>query len=183
MLWLPQWTDYIKKATKTYFLLFSAHCDISMKFNTITWWQKTEKKVGWVEIHPNRKTNWLLVKRFVVNKTEWSPLRSVIIRVRKRSDFDTLFKLFYSTTIWVINKIRWQHDGSPTCLITSMITDRIGWNEVLSPKTQYNKICDVFAHLKIKNTRNSKRFLASSWKKATEVHARDGTYCPITLSY
>ena len=36
------------------------------------------------------------------NRTEWSPIRSVIIRV--------------------INKIR----GSPICLITSMITDRIG---------------------------------------------------------
>ena len=40
------------------------------------------------------------------NRTEWSPIRSVIIRV--------------------INKIGRPHSGSPICLITSMITDRIG---------------------------------------------------------
>ena len=40
------------------------------------------------------------------NRTEWSPIRSVIIRV--------------------INKIGRPRSGSPICLITSMITDRIG---------------------------------------------------------
>ena len=39
-------------------------------------------------------------------RTEWSPIRSVIIRVKS---------------------------GSPICLITSMITDRIGRHEVLLP--------------------------------------------------
>ena len=39
------------------------------------------------------------------NRTEWSPIRSVIIRV--------------------INKIGRPCSGSPICLITSMITDRI----------------------------------------------------------
>ena len=40
------------------------------------------------------------------NRTEWSPIRSVIIRV--------------------INKIGRPRSGSPICLITSMITDQIG---------------------------------------------------------
>ena len=45
------------------------------------------------------------------NRTEWSPIRSGIIRV--------------------INKIGRPRSGSPICLITSMITDRIGRHEVL----------------------------------------------------
>ena len=47
------------------------------------------------------------------NRTEQSPIRSVIIRV--------------------INKITRQHGGSPICLIVSKITDRIGWHKVLLP--------------------------------------------------
>ena len=55
------------------------------------------------------------------NRTEWSPIRSVIIRV--------------------INKILRPRSGSPICLITSMITDRIGRHEVLLPiNHKYNKI-------------------------------------------
>ena len=58
------------------------------------------------------------------NRTEWSPIRSVIIRV--------------------INKIGRPHSGSPICLITSMITDRIGRHEVLLPiNHNFNKICDI----------------------------------------
>ena len=57
------------------------------------------------------------------NRTEWSPIRSVIIQV--------------------INKIGRPHSGSPICLITSMITDRIGWHEVLLPINHiYNKILE-----------------------------------------
>ena len=47
------------------------------------------------------------------NRNEWSPIRSLIIQV--------------------INKIRRPHSESPICLITSMITDRIGRHEVLLP--------------------------------------------------
>ena len=55
------------------------------------------------------------------NRTEWSPIRSVIIRV--------------------INEIGRPRSGSPICLITSMITDRIGRHEVLLPINHiYNKI-------------------------------------------
>ena len=55
------------------------------------------------------------------NRTEWSPIRSVIIRV--------------------INEIRRPRSGSLICLITSMITDRIGGHEVLLPFHHiYNKI-------------------------------------------
>ena len=55
------------------------------------------------------------------NRTEWSPIRSVIIGV--------------------INKIGRPRSGSPICLITSMITDRIGQHEVLLPiNYNFNKI-------------------------------------------
>ena len=47
------------------------------------------------------------------NRTEWIPIRSA--------------------TILVINKIGRARRGSPICLITSMITDRIGQYEVLLP--------------------------------------------------
>ena len=74
------------------------------------------------------------------NRTEWSPIRSVIIRV--------------------INKI-------PICLITSMITDRIGRHEVLLPiNHNFNKICDILGSFFNQNTTNSEIFFASSEKKA-----------------
>ena len=58
------------------------------------------------------------------NRTEWSPIQSVIIRV--------------------INKVRWPQSGSLICLITSMITDQIGWHEVPLPVNHnFNKICDI----------------------------------------
>ena len=47
------------------------------------------------------------------NRTEWSPVWSVIIQV--------------------ISKIGWPRSGSPVCLIKSMITDRIGQHKVLLP--------------------------------------------------
>ena len=47
------------------------------------------------------------------NRTEWSPIQSLIIRV--------------------INKIGRLHSGGPICLITSMITDPIGQQKVLLP--------------------------------------------------
>ena len=50
------------------------------------------------------------------NRTSCRPIRSVIIRV--------------------INKTGRPRSGSPICLITSMITDRIGRHEVLSPINQ-----------------------------------------------
>ena len=54
------------------------------------------------------------------NRTEWSPIRSVIIRV--------------------INEIGLPRSGSPICLNTSMITDRIGRHEILLPINHiYNK--------------------------------------------
>ena len=58
------------------------------------------------------------------NRTEWSPLRSVIIRV--------------------IKKIRQSRRGSPICLIMSMITDRIRRHKVLLPiNHNFNKIYDI----------------------------------------
>ena len=50
------------------------------------------------------------------NRSEWSPIRSVLIRV----DY---------------NKIARPCSGSSICLITGMITDRIGRHEVLLPLT------------------------------------------------
>ena len=58
------------------------------------------------------------------NRTEWSPIRSVIIRV--------------------IQKIRQSRRGSPICLTTSMITDRIRRHKVLLPiNHNFNKIYDI----------------------------------------
>ena len=69
------------------------------------------------------------------NRTEWSPIRSVIIRV--------------------INKIGRPSSGRPICLITSMITDRIGRHEVLLPiNHNFNKICDIIGYFLNQNTRN-----------------------------
>ena len=55
------------------------------------------------------------------NRIEWSSIWSVILRV--------------------INKIRQLRSGSPICLITTIITNRIGRHEVLLPINHiYNKI-------------------------------------------
>ena len=106
------------------------------------------------------------------NRTEWSPIRSVIIRV--------------------INKIGRSRSGSPICLITSMITDRTGRHKVLLPISHnFNKMCDIIDYFLNQNTRNSKFCFASSEKKShlsTRVMARTvqllrhDAYCPIKLS-
>ena len=106
------------------------------------------------------------------NRTECSPIRSVIIRV--------------------INKIGLPRSGSPICLITSMITDRIGRHEVLLPiNHNFNKICDIIGYFVNQNTRNSKFCFASSEKKSylsarvmarTVQLLRHDAYCPIKLS-
>ena len=107
------------------------------------------------------------------NRTEWSPIRSVIIRV--------------------INKIGRPRSGSLICLITSMITDRIGQHEVLLPiNHNINKICDIIGYFLNQNTRNSKFCFASSEKKKSHLSARvmartvqllrHDAYCPIKLS-
>ena len=70
----------------------------------------------------NNNNNLIIISNG--NRTEWSPIRSVIIRV--------------------INKIGLPLRGRPICLITSMITDRIGRHEVLLPiNHNFNKICDI----------------------------------------
>ena len=103
------------------------------------------------------------------NRTEWSPIRSVIIPVS--------------------NKIGRPRSGSPICLITSIITDRIGRHEVLLPiNHNFNKICNIIGYFLNQNTRNSKFCFASSEKKShssTRVMARtvqllrDDAYCAI----
>ena len=95
------------------------------------------------------------------NRTEWSPIQSVIIRV--------------------INKIGRPRSGSPICLITSMITDRIRRHEVLLPiNHNFNKNCDIIGYFLHQNTRNSKFCFASSEKKEPFKRALEGAYCPIT---
>ena len=80
------------------------------------------------------------------NRTEWSPIRSVIIRV--------------------INKIGRPRSGSPICLITSMTRDRIERHDVLLPiYCNFNKICDIYKALfKIKR-QEFQDFFASKEKK------------------
>ena len=107
------------------------------------------------------------------NRTEWSPIRCVIIRV--------------------INRIRQPHNGrNPICLITSMITDQIGRHKVLLPiNLNFNKICDTQgSFFKIK-TQDIPRYFLLAVKKShfsTRVMARTAQllthvlYHPITLS-
>ena len=81
------------------------------------------------------------------NRTEWSPIRSVIIRV--------------------INKIGRPRSGSPICLITSTTTDWIGRHEVQLPiNHNFNKIFDTIGYFLNQNTRNSKFCFANSEKKS-----------------
>ena len=70
----------------------------------------------------------------------------------------TGLSLIRSVIIRVINKIGRSHSGSPICLITSMITDRIGRHEVLLP---INHDCNKFNQ----STRNSESFLLAVTKK------------------
>ena len=93
------------------------------------------------------------------NRTEWSPIRSVIIRV--------------------INKIGRPRSGSPICLITSMITNRIGRHKVLlSSHHNFNKNCDILGYFLNQNTRNSKFCFASSEKKKNKTFKRAGWRVP-----
>ena len=80
------------------------------------------------------------------NRTEWNPIRSVIILV--------------------IKQIGLPLRGRPILLITRMSTDRIGRHEVLLPiNHNFNKICDIIGYFLNQNTRNSKFCFASSEKK------------------
>ena len=61
------------------------------------------------------------------NRTEWSPIQSVIIRL--------------------ISKIGRPRSRSLICIITSMITDQIGRHNVLLPiNHNFNKICDIISY-------------------------------------
>ena len=84
------------------------------------------------------------------NRTEWTPIQSVIILV--------------------------VNSESPICLISSMVTDRIGWHEVLLPiDHDFNEICDIVGSFFNQNTRNPKIFLLAVKKKShlrTRVMAR-----------
>ena len=72
------------------------------------------------------------------NETEWSSIWFVIIQV--------------------INKIC----SRPICLITSMITDQIGWHEVLLPiNNNYNKISYILFFFLIKTQEILRNFLVA----------------------
>ena len=96
------------------------------------------------------------------NKAEWSPIRSEIIRL-------------------VTNKIERPRGGSPICLITSMITDRLDDTKLgyqLIIKITIFVICSAF--LKIKRKKFRELFADNERQKAIQVRAWDGAYCPIT---
>ena len=112
-------------------------------------------------MHNNNNNNKIISNG---NRTEWSPIRSVIIRV--------------------INKIGRPRSGSAICLITSMITDRIGRHEVLLLiNHNFNKICDIIGYFLHQNTRNSTFCFASIEKKShLSMRLMAGTVrlnCPI----
>ena len=87
-------------------------------------------------------------------RTEWNPIRSVIIQV--------------------INIIGRRRSG-----ITRMVTDRVGRHEILLPiNHNCNKICDILDLFLNLRKWNSKRFLLAV-KKAIEVYACDGALCSV----
>ena len=88
----------------------------------------------------------------VINRTEGSSIRSVFIRV--------------------INKIGRPRSGSPICVITSMITDRIGRREDLLPNNKTVTISEetnafslVKEHLNIKCPKLWEKSLAETLSK------------------
>ena len=98
----------------------------------------------------NNPTDFLTCQVNNGNRTEQSPIQSVIIQV--------------------INKIARQHGGSPICLIVSKITDRIGWHKVLLPiNHNYDKICDFLGFFKSKHKKFREFFASSEKKKAGTV--------------
>ena len=108
------------------------------------------------------------------NRTEWSPIWSVIIRV--------------------INKIVRPHHGSSICLLTSMITDRIGWHKVLLEiNHNFNKLSLWYARLFLKSKRKkfqdfrasneNKSYLRTGVMARTVQLLRHDVYCCIKLSY
>ena len=108
-------------------------------------------------------------------KTLWSPFLEKRVRFQKKAALGptlisngnrTSCRPIRSVIIRVINKIGRPGSGSPICLITSMITDRIGRHDVLLPiNHNFNKICDTIGYFLNQNIRNSTFCFASSEKK------------------
>ena len=87
------------------------------------------------------------------NRTEWSPIWSVIIRVN--------------------NKIGRPRIVSPICLITSMITDRIGQHEVLLPiNHNFKQICDIIGYFFLIKTQEIPNFVLLAVKLKSHLRAR-----------
>ena len=63
----------------------------------------------------------------------------ISIKLRNKINF------VISSVIRVINKIGRPRSGSPICLITSMITDRIGRHEVLLPNSLSSGVAEIGA--------------------------------------
>ena len=73
----------------------------------------------------------------------------------------------------VMYKIGRPRSGSPICLITSVITDRIGRHEVLLPiNHNFNKICDILGSFFL--SKHKKRVMA----RIVQLLRYDA-YCPI----
>ena len=97
--------------------------------------RKVQSSPNFVEVYYSKK---MQVKRRIMtiiiiiiinngNRTEWSPIRSVIIR------------------------------GRPICLITSMITDRIERHEVLLPiNHNFKKMGNIIGYFLNQNTSRSR---------------------------
>ena len=119
-------------------------------------------------------------KKLKTKKTKFLKiLRSIHVIQGIKQSYSTKSKNYNQKTDWrvvtekyhpirVINKIGRPRSGNLICVITSMITDRIGRHKGLLPiNHNFNKICDIIGHFLNQNTRNSKFCFASSEKKAT----------------
>ena len=115
-------------------------------------------------------------------KKAWCTCKVIVFRI-KTIVFLTFLSPSASLDLKVpINKIRWPHRGSLICLITSMITDRIGQQKVLyqliitSGITKF--VIIILRFLKL-NTSYSESLLVAVKVKNIQVHAHDWVYCSI----
>ena len=75
--------------------------------------------------------------------------------------------------IRVNNKIGRPRSVSPICLITSMITDRIGQHEILLPiNHNFNKNCDIIGYFFLIKTQEIPNFVLLAVKLKSHLRAR-----------
>ena len=107
----------------------------------------------------------------------------ISIKLRNKINF------VISSVIRVINKIGRPRSGSPICLITSMITDRIGGHEVLLPNSLHERGRDscylravlCYKRLFTKDCMGCKQFILKERKNVMFLNKIDVPYCLVVF--